>query len=58
MAMTQVVQDILNIITYHYGIILDDQSVSYSRAITHLQCFAQRMLHQEHIQSEDDYLAP
>ncbi|WP_312096547.1 BglG family transcription antiterminator LicT [Niallia sp.] len=49
-------QDILGIIQYHFGIVFDEDSWNYGRLITHLKFFAQRILSNEHIQNEDDYL--
>ncbi|WP_088810260.1 MULTISPECIES: BglG family transcription antiterminator LicT [Listeria] len=54
--MTQIVQDILNIVTYHYGMVLDETSLNYTRFVTHLQYFAQRMLLDEVVDSGDDFL--
>ncbi|EAG4992375.1 TPA: PRD domain-containing protein, partial [Listeria monocytogenes] len=55
-AMTQIVQDILSIVTYHYGMVLDETSLNYTRFITHLQYFAQRLLRKEIVDSGDDFL--
>ncbi|MBC1520160.1 PRD domain-containing protein [Listeria aquatica] len=54
--MTRIVQDILNIVTYHYGMVLDETSLNYTRFVTHLQYFAQRMLTDEIKESGDDFL--
>ncbi|EUJ28494.1 transcription antiterminator LicT [Listeria floridensis FSL S10-1187] len=54
--MTRIVQDILNIVTYHYGMVLDETSLNYTRFVTHLQYFAQRMLIDEIVDSGDDFL--
>lgn len=54
--MTKIVQDILNIVTYHYGMVLDETSLNYTRFVTHLQYFAQRMLTDEIKESGDDFL--
>ncbi|WP_099223892.1 BglG family transcription antiterminator LicT [Listeria costaricensis] len=56
LAMTQIVQDILSIVTYHFGMMLDETSLNYTRFVTHLQYFAQRMLRNEVIESGDDFL--
>ncbi|WP_163654906.1 BglG family transcription antiterminator LicT [Listeria sp. PSOL-1] len=55
-AMTQIVQDILSIVTYHFGMKLDETSLNYTRFVTHLQYFAQRMLRDEVVNSGDDFL--
>lgn len=39
---TEVIQDILSIIQYHYHIRLDEESINYSRFITHIRFFLQR----------------
>lgn len=53
--MTEIVQHILNIITYHYGIVLDESSFSYSRFLTHLQYFAMRVIRKEVIHSGEEF---
>lgn len=54
--MTQVVQDVLNIVTYHFNVVLDESSLNYTRFVTHLQYFAQRLLRNEIVDSGDDFL--
>lgn len=41
---TKIVQDIIEIVRLHFGRELDENDFSYSRFITHLQYFAQRIL--------------
>lgn len=41
---TEMVQDILNIVSYHFGQTLDEETIEYSRLVTHLQYFARRVL--------------
>ncbi|CQR57804.1 BglG family transcription antiterminator LicT [Paenibacillus riograndensis] len=53
---TQMVQGILNIVTLHYGIELDENSLNYSRFLTHLKYFSYRAMRHESIPSEDDEL--
>lgn len=53
MAMTQIVRDVINIVKYHYGIEFDEESMNFSRFITHLRYFSYRMLRGE--LNEDDY---
>lgn len=50
------VKDILNIIRIHYGIELDTLSINYSRFLTHLQFFIQRLLENTMLESKDDEL--
>lgn len=47
MAMTNIVKDITNIVKYHYGIEFDEDSMNYSRFVTHLRYFAYRLLREE-----------
>jgi len=54
--MTEMVQDILNIVSYYYGRTFNEDSFQYTRFITHLQYFARRMLQQERKPSGDDFL--
>lgn len=56
MIMTNTVKDILNIIRIHYGIELDTLSINYSRFLTHLQFFVQRLLENKMLESKDDEL--
>ncbi|MCM3653437.1 BglG family transcription antiterminator LicT [Metabacillus litoralis] len=46
-AITKIVQEILQIVKYHYGIDLDEDSTNYSRFVVHLRFFAQRLLEKE-----------
>lgn len=56
MKMTEMVQDILNIVHFYYGQTFDEDSFQYTRFITHLQYFARRLLYQERRESNDDFL--
>lgn len=56
LAMTTIVKDITTIVKYHYGIDLDEDSMNYSRFITHLRYFAYRMLRSEFVDGELDVL--
>lgn len=40
---TEMVHDILQIVRYHYGVDLDEESLNYSRFVVHLRFFAQRL---------------
>ncbi|MCU9613080.1 PRD domain-containing protein [Caldibacillus lycopersici] len=53
---TKFTQDILGIIKYHFGLVFDEESWNYGRLVTHLKFFAQRILSNDHIENEDDYL--
>ncbi|MNJ53704.1 Transcription antiterminator LicT [compost metagenome] len=45
--MTRIVNDLASIVKYHYGIKIDEDSLNYSRFMTHLRYFAYRMLNGE-----------
>lgn len=53
---TNIIQEILNIIKYHFRIDFDEESLSYHRLITHLKFFAQRMLSDKLSKSDDEEL--
>lgn len=53
---TNIIQEILNIIKYHFKIDFDEESLSYHRLITHLKFFAQRMLNDKLSKSDDEEL--
>ena len=52
MAMTEIVQEILKIVKYHFLIEFEEESLNYYRFITHLKFFAQRLVNKEFY--EDD----
>ncbi|WP_405109786.1 PRD domain-containing protein [Paenibacillus sp. FSL K6-1217] len=54
--MTEIVQNILNIVTYHYKVVLDESSLNYSRFLTHLQYFSMRVLKKETNNSGEEFL--
>lgn len=54
--MTEIVQNILNIVTYHYKVVLDETSLNYLRFLTHLQYFAMRVLKKESDNSGEEFL--
>ncbi|MBZ5750252.1 BglG family transcription antiterminator LicT [Metabacillus rhizolycopersici] len=43
MVMTKIVNEIITIVKYHFGITFDEDSMNYSRFITHLRYFAYRI---------------
>ncbi|WP_436859085.1 BglG family transcription antiterminator LicT [Citrobacter tructae] len=53
---TQIMQEILNIVKYQLSIDYNEQSVSYHRFITHLRFFAQRILGKNTVHSDDESL--
>lgn len=54
--MTKLIQDILNIVKYHFKIEIDEESLNYFRFLTHLKFFAQRLFSEKNLESPDDYL--
>ncbi|WP_214828712.1 BglG family transcription antiterminator LicT [Exiguobacterium algae] len=52
--MTRATQAILTIITYHFQIELDEESYAYSRFLTHLKYFVQRLASGEVMKSAGD----
>lgn len=55
-AMTKIVNDILNIVKYDFGIEFDSSTLSYTRFVTHLKYFVYRSFRNELVSSEDDFL--
>lgn len=45
--MTKIIQDVLNIVKYHFQIIINEESLDYERFITHLKFFVQRTMHDQ-----------
>lgn len=56
-AQTKMINDILNIVKYSYNIVLDENSLSYERFVTHLRFFFKRLKNREAIEiKEEDFL--
>ncbi len=53
---TRVMQEILNIVKYHFRFDYNEDALSYHRFVTHLKFFAQRLLGSNYVDSEDDSL--
>lgn len=53
---TQIMQEITNVVKYHYGITFDEESVYYYRFITHLKYFAERLLSEKSYDDSNDDL--
>jgi beta-glucoside operon transcriptional antiterminator len=53
---TNMMQEILNIIKYNFSIDFDEDSLTFHRLVTHLKFFAQRMLNNKQAKSGDEYL--
>lgn len=47
-----VVQDILNIVKYHFRIVFNEEGMAYSRCVTHLRLLIQRLLRGEMLPDE------
>ena len=45
--MTKIIQDVLNIVNYHFNIQIDEESLDYERFVTHLKFFIQRAMHEK-----------
>lgn len=56
MKSTEIVRDILSIISNFFGILFDETSLSYTRMVTHLQYFVQRILTDKSYEEKDDFL--
>ncbi|MBE6090543.1 MULTISPECIES: BglG family transcription antiterminator LicT [Clostridium] len=57
MSMTNMIQNILNIVKFHYKLELDEYSLHYERFITHLKFFSQRIFRGNEIEDEDTSLS-
>ncbi len=53
---TKVMQDILNIVKYHYKMEFDEESLNYFRFLTHLKFFGQRLYSKTYLQDDDPFL--
>ena len=53
---TQIMQEITNIVKYYYGITFDEESVYYYRFVTHLKYFAQRLIENKSYENNEDNL--
>lgn len=54
---TEIVNNILNIVKYHFQMELDEDSVSYERFLTHLRFFGIRFIRKErYVESNDSFL--
>lgn len=53
---SSIIQDVLNIVKYHFNIDFDEDSLNYFRFVTHLKFFAQRLMKHTHLEGEDDFL--
>ena len=53
---TKIIQDLTNIVKYEFKLVFDEDSFDYSRFITHLHYYAQRIIYKETgpVESEND----
>lgn len=56
MQLTSVISKVLDIVRYHYLVELDNDSLNYTRFVTHLRYFIRRQARGEIIPSEDEFL--
>lgn len=56
MNITKVMQEILNIVKYHFKVDFDEEALSYYRFVTHLKFFAQRLINGNYYNDDDNEL--
>ncbi len=54
--LSKIIQNILNIVKYHFGLEYDDQSIDFQRFVTHLKFFAHRLLSHASVRDSDKEL--
>lgn len=52
----KIIQDILNIVKYHFQIEYDEESINFQRFVTHLKYFAHRLINGSYVTGEDGSL--
>lgn len=52
----KILKDIYNIIQFNFAIEIDKQSLHYSRFLTHMQFFIQRIFEQQQLHSDNDFV--
>ena len=55
-AVTKIVEDILQIVEYHYHLALDENSINYIRFVSHIRFFARRLFSNEIYNDDQDDL--
>lgn len=55
-AVTKMVEDILQIVEYHYHLVLDENSINYIRFVSHIRFFARRLFSNEIYNDDQDDL--
>lgn len=56
MESTEIIRDILNVISRYFGILFNEKSLSYSRMVTHIQFFVRRILTKTAFEEDDEFL--
>ncbi|MDN3233161.1 MULTISPECIES: PRD domain-containing protein [Priestia] len=51
--LNKIIKDILNIIKYHYQVNINEQSINYSRFVTHVRYFLLRLMNNETLNQEN-----
>lgn len=52
--MMNVIQNVMNIVKYHFQIELDEESINYERFVTHLKYFVKRVFSNQEIEDDND----
>lgn len=52
----KMLKDIFNIVQYNLGVVIDKESINYSRFITHVQFFIQRILENKMMKESDGFI--
>lgn len=53
-AVTKIVDDILQIVKYHFHLDLDEESLNYVRFVTHIRYFARRLFAEEIVEGDNE----
>ncbi|WP_145931513.1 BglG family transcription antiterminator LicT [Yersinia bercovieri] len=53
---SKVIQDILNIVKYHFNIEYEEESINFQRFVTHLKFFSHRLLSNTYVATNDNSL--
>lgn len=51
---TKLIQNVLKLVTYHFKIVINEDTLNYERFVTHLKFFSQRVITNHNNQGEDD----
>ncbi len=53
---SKVIQDLLNIVKYHFNIEYEEESINFQRFVTHLKFFSHRLLSNTYVMTNDNSL--